>query len=243
VRSQFDRRSTAAGASTLFIVNAALAATVMTYALALPFGVVMAQGARDRPLIHFDIPAQPLGSALERYGDATGREVLYDDTVGADRRSAPVAGAMTAEAAIDALLQGTGLAARFMADGTFALVPLAVTSRYETAAEAALRRQYYLRIRYSLRDALCAMPETRPGTYRLTALFWIGNTGQVARYERLASTGLPTRDRTVDLTLQRLAIGAPPPSGFEQPVLIMVSPERPGITADCEDTTLRVHRP
>jgi hypothetical protein len=29
----------------------------------------------------FDIPAQPLAAALDRYGDTTGREVLYNPTL------------------------------------------------------------------------------------------------------------------------------------------------------------------
>jgi len=40
----------------------------------------------------FDIPAQPLAAALDRFGDATGREVLYNPTLTDGRTSEPVHG-------------------------------------------------------------------------------------------------------------------------------------------------------
>jgi hypothetical protein len=234
VRPRCDRQSTTEGASTSSVLRLALAATVAAPTLALPARSAIAQASPAQMVINFDIPAQPLPSALERYGDATGREVLYESGTASDRRSAPVKGRLTPEAALHALLDGTGLAARFMADGTFVLVPLPAAGRQDHAAPLPVQQRYYARIQSRLREALCAKTEVRPGSYRLVALFWIGSAGTVSRYERLGSTGQSLRDRDVDLTLTQLAIGEPPPTGFEQPVLIMIVPERPGVTLGCE---------
>lgn len=234
---RFDRQPATAGTPAIFALRLALAA-VTVLIVALPALSAAEQGAAGRTQVEFDIPSQPLASALERYGDATGREVLYDSNLAIGRRSTAVAGPMTPEVALYTLLDGTGLAARFMADGTFVLVPATVGPQDNAAQE-----RYYGRVQFRLREALCANSETRPGSYRLVALLWIGTAGKVARYERLGSTGLPERDRNVDLTLGRLAVGAPPPAGFSQPVLVMIVPDQPGITLGCEVGALRRRAP
>jgi hypothetical protein len=69
----------------------------------------------DRP-ISFDIPSQPLASALESYSAATGREVLYNSNLIRDRKSRSLAGALNPDAALERLLDGTGLSPRYLAD-------------------------------------------------------------------------------------------------------------------------------
>jgi Secretin and TonB N terminus short domain len=89
----------------------------------------------------FDIPAQPLAAALDRYGDATGREVLYNPALTDGRTSEPVNGIFVPATALQLLLVGTGLAARFLKDNSFVLVPAP-----EAAAPtggSAVSRQYY----------------------------------------------------------------------------------------------------
>lgn len=238
---RFDRQPATAGTPNLLVLSLALAA-VTVLIIALPAGSAAGQGV-GRTLIELDIPSQPLASALERYGDATGREVLYDSGLAVDRRSSAVTGPMTPEAALYTLLQGTGLAARFMMDGTFVLTPAQSSDRQNNAALLAPQEHYYARIQLRLRQVLCTNIETRPGSYRLVALFWIGTAGRVARYERLGTTGLPERDRNIDLTLARLAVGAPPPAGFSQPILIMILPDQPGVTLGCEVGTLQRRAP
>ena len=61
--------------------------------------------------IAFDIAAQPLAAALEQYGRATGLPVFFDAERVAGRHAAPVHGLFDAQAALDALLAGTGLVA------------------------------------------------------------------------------------------------------------------------------------
>jgi hypothetical protein len=64
-----------------------------------------------------------LGPALERHGDVTGHEVLYNSALAQGRRLSPVKDVFTSEMALQKLLEGTGLSAIFLADESFVLVP------------------------------------------------------------------------------------------------------------------------
>ncbi len=189
--------------------------------------------SEGRPLV-FDLPAQPLALALSRYGDLTGREVLYNPALAQGRVSSSAQGVFTPETALSRLLDGTGLTAEFMPDGSFALVPRSANRQALTQATPGTAQDYYYgRIQASLRRALCASVSERSGYYRLAALLWIGSSGNVARYQRLGTAGNSDLDRVVDQTLRDLQIGAPPPDGFRQPVLAMVVPKSPGVTKEC----------
>jgi hypothetical protein len=191
--------------------------------------------ARDlaKDLMVFDIAAQPLASALNRYGDLTGREALYDNALTQGRVSTPTQGVLTAETALARLLEGTGLTARFLPEGSFVLTPRPAEPLVQATPEKSEER-YYGRIQASIRRALCANVGGRPGHYRVAALFWIGSAGRVVRYERLGTAGSADLDRAVDQSLRDLQIGAPPPSGFRQPVLAMVVPKAAEVTMGCD---------
>jgi hypothetical protein len=68
-------------------------------------------GAAGHLLLNFDIPAQPLASALDRYAAMSRRSVVFRDELVAGRNSSPVQGRYSARAALSALLAGTGLMA------------------------------------------------------------------------------------------------------------------------------------
>ena len=184
----------------------------------------------------FDIPTQPLAAALDRYGDVTGREVLYSPALTHGRTSRPVKGTFMPEAALQLLLVGTGLAARFLKDNSFVLVP--VPEAAESQAGSAVARQYYGVVQAKLRDVLCRATTARPGRYRITALVWIEPSGAIARFERLGSAGAGEVDRGIDDAVRNLSIGAPLPEGFAQPILIMVLPNAPGVTMSCDSVAL-----
>jgi hypothetical protein len=141
----------------------------------------------------FDIPAQPLAAALDRYGDTTGREVLYNPTLTDGRTSETVKGTFVPEAALQLMLAGTGLNARFLKDNSFVLVPAPEAAG--PSGGSAVARQYYGVVQARLRDALCRATGGRPGSYRLTALVWIEPSGIVAKFERLGSAGNAELDR------------------------------------------------
>jgi hypothetical protein len=192
------------------------------------------QGTARREAIIFNIPSQPLGTALERYGDLTGREVLYNTALVTGRRATAVAGTFSPEDALSRLLEGTGLSADFLSDGSFVLAPAPrVNQAKADVAPFVVRRRYYALIQTSLRNAFCENNIARAGDYRVVLKFWIGQTGALARFERLGSAGSANLDQGVDATMRALQIGAPPPKGFLQPVLVMIVPQARGVTMGC----------
>ncbi|NVO17598.1 MAG: TonB family protein [Rhodoplanes sp.] len=206
-------------------------------------------GVRSTGPVAFDIPAQPLVSALEAYGIAAGREVVYNGNLAMGRRTTGVKGVFTPETALHILLDGTGLSPRYMADDAFVLVPTtALPSNLPTnTASPHVVARYYGRIQGALRQAFCFDAHTRPSDYRVAVSFWIAASGTVSRVEILGSTGDSDLDSAVDDKIRGLPIGAPPP-GFAQPVTLVVAPRSQGAELDCETAsapppTARVSRP
>jgi hypothetical protein len=217
-------------------------------ALVLMVGMVMGAMAQATPEgammanqpIFFDIPSQPLATALESYSSATGREVLYNTNLIRDHKSRSLEGVLNADVALERLLDGSGLSPRYLADQSFVLLPTPEAAPPDRAgASPALIDRYYALIQESLRNALCTNDTARPGGYRVAALLWIGASGTVVRHERLdalsardAGAATETNER-IDQTLDHLAIGEPPPVGFAQPVTIAVVPQADGVTMGC----------
>jgi hypothetical protein len=188
----------------------------------------------DAP-IEFDIPAQPLDAALNRYGDATGREALYDTSLADGRVSGDVRGMFTPNEALERLLSGTSLSARFVAEDSFVLLPVQPATRQAVPqAPSPAYRRYYGLIQKDLLDALCRSDGTRPGRYRIVAMFWIGSDGAVRKSQRLGTAGTVQADAGIDAALRSVRFREPPPEGFEQPVLILIVPLAPGVTMDCD---------
>lgn len=67
----------------------------------------------------FNIPPQSLASALNEFGRQSGRDILFSTEVAAGKQSPGVQGAYTPEAALHALLAGTGLEFRSTGNRTF----------------------------------------------------------------------------------------------------------------------------
>ena len=185
--------------------------------------------------IAFDIAAQPLQSALDAYGAATGLEVLYDSRLAAGRRSGGVAGALTPATALQTLLQGTGLRALYAGANAFAVVPAppVAVPPLNAAGNAAAYRQYFGVIQANIADAFCRQAETVPGAYRLALRFWIGPTGAILRPELLGSTDNAERDAAIAEALRQVTLSPPPPIGMPQPITMVVAPRRPEQTGDC----------
>jgi hypothetical protein len=186
--------------------------------------------------ITFDIPAQPLFDALETYAAIAGQEVIFDGALATDRRSTAVVGRYSSEDALRLLLKGTGLLPRYMRANAFVLVvapPVAQRRLPVNEASPALVKQYYGRLQSGIKAALCGSDGAQPGDYRVAVSFWIDPTGVVSRVVLFGSTGERERDATIKRMLQGLTIGAPP-SGFAQPVTVIVEPWSPGMTLDCQ---------
>src|SRR3569623_519843 len=91
---------------------AALATTTCIVALATP------AAAQTR---EFNVPAGSLRSALDTFARQSGRQVIYSGDVRL-APSAGVRGARTAEAALDAILAGTGFVVKHARSGALAIV-------------------------------------------------------------------------------------------------------------------------
>jgi iron complex outermembrane receptor protein len=81
------------------------------------FGVILSALALSRALgcpsgsslPCFTIPAQPLTDALDRFGEQSGLQVIYDDSLVAGARSNAVSGTLPVDAALSRLLANTGM--------------------------------------------------------------------------------------------------------------------------------------
>lgn len=176
--------------------------------------------------IDFDIQAQPLAAALVHYGDLTGREVFYQGQLVEGRISNPVQGHMGPLAALTSLLEGTGLQARFLDDGSFML-----SSPFQGIRSAALQydryaaQRYYGQIQAAIHESFCRRGLFEPGTFRAAALIWIGPGGDIAHVEQLSSTGILAMDQNIETAFLSTRLQARPPAAFAQPALIMIVPQ------------------
>ncbi|WP_130580181.1 TonB C-terminal domain-containing protein [Bradyrhizobium sp. Leo170] len=182
----------------------------------------------------FNIPSQPLGTALEVYARISSREVLYDGALSEGRRSSLVEGIYTPEVALQILLAGTGLWADFKDTDFFVVgpVPADATVRGGATRQPLDHRRYYGLLQAGLKAVFCGTPAV-PDSSRIAARLWIGQAGQVLQVKTLSSTGSDQMDRSVDAALRQISLGVAPPAGFAQPITIVVLPNDPDMRQDC----------
>lgn len=100
--------------------------TIKTFAAFLATGVsataLYAPAACAQTQQDYRIEAQPLGDALRRYSEISGRNVIAASSLVAGKRSAPVRGRATADEALSRLLSGTGLRVELV-EGAWVLQP------------------------------------------------------------------------------------------------------------------------
>lgn len=201
-----------------------------------------AQAKPTNAPIEFNISSQPLSAALSHYVDASGRDVLYDTSLAAGRISSAVHGVVVPDEALKQLLSGTGLAAEFVAETTFILVPAPPADQQGAQrTRSPEHRRYYGLIQAGFTDALCQSGGARPGGYRFTAALWIAPDGAVRRSQRIGSSGTSEADQRIDAVLRSVRFREPPPAGFLQPVLMLIVPQGPGVTRGCGDADPALH--
>ena len=212
---------------------ALLVPTVLATLAAFALAAVHAEQARYLeaiPEIPFDIPVQPLATALDSYSAATGKDVFYDGAVGVGRRSAAVKGAFTAENALKVLLAGTGLVIVPSGSGAYTLVYVPERAASEAAAARIAsdgRYSYYFAIiQANVRIALCRTRGTWPGPRQLLIKFQIASNGAVRHPQLTGSTGDRIRDSALLATLEALAFDEPPPPSMPQPITMVIFPNK-----------------
>lgn len=233
-----------AAASVAICSRALLVPTIFVMLAALVFAATSAAQAQfleAEPEIQFDIPVEPLASALDTYSAATGKDVFYDGAVGIGRRSAAVKGSFTPENALKALLQGTGFVVVPSGAGTYSLVHAPERAASETAAARIAsdgRYSYYFAIiQANVRTALCRTRGTLPGSHQLLIKFQIAPNGAIRRLELTGSTGDLTRDAALIETLQTLAFDEPPPATMPQPITMVVFSNKVTAAQACSRTS------
>jgi iron complex outermembrane receptor protein len=102
---------------------------VFVFAALLVFSNAMAESA-DR-VYHFDIPAQSLGSALQKIAAQTGVAMFYTANSVAGLRSSPLQGAFGLRTALTRLLGGSGMVFSFGGDSSVAITPAPLVPKSE----------------------------------------------------------------------------------------------------------------
>ncbi|MGJ7526061.1 TonB-dependent siderophore receptor [Variovorax sp. GB1P17] len=97
--------------------GASVAAVAGALAMLAAAGTVQAQEAR----VQFNIPAQPLASALRAFASQGRQQLLFDEDKLARLRAPALNGSYTPREALDLLLSGTGIAATRSSPGFFTL--------------------------------------------------------------------------------------------------------------------------
>jgi hypothetical protein len=195
-----------------------------------------------RALIPFNIPSQPLASALEAYSVATGVQVLYESSLALRLRSEGITAVTTSDRALEMLIANTGLIVRYTGRNAITISrPSAFLGNQpppSVFSNAALRmpvlqigaglpdkialRAYSDAIRTQVEAALKRYPETRDGSYRVGVSLWVGGDRTVERAELFQSTGRASRDAAVKTVLQSLVINQDSPPNTPRPVKLVI---------------------
>jgi hypothetical protein len=207
--------------------------------------------AQQEAVVTFDIPAQPLASALDAYSAATGLVAVYNGRLAAGRTSNAVRGTFVPGPALRLLLKDSGLVAEHTTAGAFVVVSApdnpALTRTPAAIALAALsaqdarERRYSAMLQQGVNNALCGKPLTMPGAYRAALSLWVGADGVVTRVRLLSSTGDVQRDAAIVAGASALALGEPPPARMAQPFTMVLLPRSSGGVVVCSPAEGRGH--
>lgn len=200
--------------------------------------LIMTQQTIANSLLRFDMPNQSLDTALVTFGSLTGYSVLVASNLAVGRQAAAVYGDFEPREALQRLLIGTGLTARYSGSNAFTLVPSSLSEEIESIDEqekhqiAIRNTSYPVVLQASITRALCRVQQDAFGRYRVVFQLWINDAGAVRDVRLLESSGLKARDTTIVDTLQRVVMDTPPPLGLSQPITILLTP-RPNPADDC----------
>ncbi|WP_180977575.1 secretin and TonB N-terminal domain-containing protein [Janthinobacterium sp. ROICE36] len=220
-------------------LSACLLMTLMTLMTCVrPAAGAAGVDAAAHTTLRFDLPAQPLDAALVAFGEVTGYSVLVSSQLAAGRVASPVRGDYTPAEALQRLLAGTQLGARFSASNAFTLLALAdapvapASVPAEVTPATAPLQGYAAILQRSLTRALCRLHPDAYGRYRLAFQLWLDERGRVSAVHVLEPSGVAQRDRAVLQRLHSLLMDGAPPAGLPQPLTILLTP-RPDPGADC----------
>lgn len=180
-------------------------------------------------LLDFDLPAQPLAAALNQYAYLAKQPVVYPGSLAMGRMASAVTGRFTPEAALQLLLQGTGLTVqklRTPVGDTFTLSEAAGRDvpRGDTSALLETPRGFHGLVQARILQALCAQTGTAPGDYSALLRFKLDGEGRVRNAQLLDATGNARRDAAILGALGQLHIERPPQAVAGQSLTMAVLP-------------------
>lgn len=185
--------------------------------------------AEPEEFVHFDIPSQPLASALRAYSKATGYDVFNDGALSRNQQATALTGLYAPMAGLRVLLRGTGYVPRVtdMAH-TVTIVPAPSLAPHRTIVER--YQPYFALLQIRLDEAFCG--EAPAAGEAVTVRFWLDPFGSISKVE-LAEAGSRESQRDVVARLQGLQTGKTPPAGLPAPLTMVIYPPQPGVARQC----------
>ncbi len=204
------------------------------------------EGEALAPKITFQIPEQPLVTALQVYSEESGVHVLYESGVEVGQLSVAVDGEFTRENALKTLLGNSNLIIRYArADSVvlvnpasarsdeppdevvpgsaeIALETLHVTSPQVVGSDRAALNDYIGVIQQDVQQALRKGGKKSSGSYRVGLDLWVDPSRTIRKTEVFRSTGDRERDVAISEVLQGLVIRQDAPARTMQPVRVMI---------------------
>lgn len=192
--------------------------------------------------VTFDIPSQALATALQAYCNAAGVQILYESYAAIGYTSKPVRGTFTRETALELMLSGTDLVARFTSSNAATIAPpprdelslppphplagadlaLGTLQVTETTSESRQLKSFTNAIQTDIQSALQKNSRLRGADYRVELKIWLDGFKTIEKAELLRSTGDQERDTAISGTLQGLVISEATPANTPQPIRIMI---------------------
>ncbi|EOW2136476.1 TPA: STN domain-containing protein [Stenotrophomonas maltophilia] len=207
---------------------------VRTWKVAIAAWLLLSFAAAAQDGVHaYDIPAQPLEQAVERFSVISGWSVMYPGDLAAGRSSHALRASLPPLPALRMLLQDSGIEAEVIGEQRVVL-RRGMSSVAEPVVGVDLpdteRRRRYGGLQQRLRAVFCDDPEIAPGRYAATLRFRIDGAGQVSRPELLSGSGSDRRDARLLQAMQGLVL-ATEAAALPQPVTLQIRPS--GTDHDC----------
>lgn len=173
--------------------------------------------------VSFDIPAQPLGAALDAYSMTTGLDVFYNAAIAERRHSNAAHGTFTPLRAIQIMLGGSGYVARITAPRSLTIVPESAEERSAPRPGRADARfeSYFSLVQQQIDRILCNLPDETASRAEVLLRMWLKPSGEVSRADVLADANSASPPLTSIISQVRFVA---PPADMPQPVTLVIFP-------------------
>ena len=234
----------------LFCKTSATSVAVLTYILISAFALTIqchADIVEDRRIqqsaiaatnaIRFDVPSQFLEDALIAYAEITGVEVFLDHALAAGQYSRALQGEYSAEAALRALLAGTGLQIRRAAEHAYTVVAPGMQEpaigRAPSWGGDREREALFAALQAAVMQALCMQPSAVLDQHRVAVAVWIDASGKVTDARILTAQIDDNLSRGIVAGFLKVSGGQPRPAGLQQPITFVILARSPDRARDC----------